>query len=323
MAVHLISFVGTTDILLAPEGKGPILTAVKELKPDSVTLIVTETGSRAPKRPSRFMEESSKVVAAIESAFPRVSVRRWPMAIADPTDHNALYPKLRSIARDVSGEHPEVAAAISSGTPAMQVCWILLAESGEVALKLYRTSDPDISDVVIRPVTLEVGLPRIIGLEQQNRKLVRRTNSLEKVVFKPVRVNVSHGTIHVGEVELKLSRRQYTYYRYFLAQAEANQGAVDSGLSIRDGKIPKDFVNAILRYDEETWPHEPDMDMMILRKSADLDITVFRSNLSKLNRKIDDALGDRSELYRVNFAGRAKLRTYSLLIPANKISIND
>lgn len=239
MPSHLISFVGTTDIHLAPEGKGPILTAIRELKPKSVTLIVTEAKSGASKKRTTFMEESSKVVSAIEGAFPKVHVQRWPMSLLDPTDHNEIYPKLRSIAREIVNEFPEVAVAISSGTPSMQVCWILLAESGEVALKLFRTSDPDISNHVIRPVKLEVGLPRIIGLEQQNQKLALRTSSLEKAAFKQIRVSVPNGTIHIGDVELNLSRRQYTYYRYFLTQAAEGTTSTDSGLSIRNGRIPK------------------------------------------------------------------------------------
>ena len=323
MTSHLVSFVGTTDIQLAHEGRGPVLTAIKELKPTSVTLIVTESKAGTSKKKSRFMEDSIRVVDAIENTFPKVSVQRWPIVLSDPTDHNEIYPKLRAIAREIATEFPEVAVAISSGTPSMQVCWILLAESGEVSLKLYRTSDPDISNVVIQPVKLEVGLPRIIGLEQQHQKLQRRTNSLEKVAFKQIRMSVPNGTIHVGAVELKLSRRQFTYYRYFLSQAAEHTGTADAGLSIRNGRIPKNFVEAIVSYDKETWPLEPDPDMLALRVGGELDVTVFRSNLSKLNRKISDALGDISALYSIQFMGRAKLRSYSLLVPASKIKIID
>lgn len=241
MNSHLISFVGTTDIHLAPEGRGPILTAIRELKPKSVTLIITEAKSGASRKRTSFMEDSGKVVSAIEGAFPKVHVQRWPMSLLDPADHNEIYPKLRSIARDIVNEFPEVAVAISSGTPSVQACWILLAESGEVALKQFRTSDPDMSNHVIRPVKLEVGLPRIIGLEQQNQMLARRASSLEKVAFKHVRVNVPTGTIHIGDVELNLCRRQYTFYRYFLTQSAEGATLNDSGLSIRNGRISKGF----------------------------------------------------------------------------------
>ena len=241
MNSHLISFDVTTDIHLAPEGRGPILTAIRELKPKSVTLSITEAKSGASRNRTSFMEDSGRVVYPIEGAFPKIHVQRWPMSLLDPADHYEIYPSLCSIARDIVNEFPEVAVAISSGTPSMQVSWTLLAESGEVALKLFRTSDQDISNHVIRLVKLEVGLPRFIGLEQQNQKLARSASSLEKAAFKQVRMNVSNGMIHIGDGELNLSRRQLTSCRYFLTQSAEGTTLTDSGLNIRNGRISKGF----------------------------------------------------------------------------------
>lgn len=329
--LHLVSFLGTTDVQLAASGSGPIVTAVRRLKPAFITLVVTESSGKPRDGDVDFMAASSTVKRLLEGLQydtsnegriqPAPVVYRRPMTLDDPTDHNEIYPKLRLICSDIVAEYTHVAAAISSGTPAMQVCWILLAESGEVPLTLYRTIDPNKSRVTLKPVKLDTHLPRILGLEKENTRLAQRTKSLEKVAYKPVRVDVQNGRVLVGDVDLNFSRRQFTYYRYFLDSVVEQQE--NAGLRIERDVIPDSFIDALIRYDKETWPREPDPDILRLQQDRFLDVGVVRSNLSKLNKKIVEALNNTAGLYKVDYVGRAKLRMYTVHVPADKIRYTD
>src|SRR5690606_27210426 len=75
----------------------------------------------------------------------KVEIVKLP--IKDVTDHNHIYSILKEFSdRLDKTERNKYTAAISSGTPAMQVCWILLSESGDFSdtnrLRLIKVKDP-------------------------------------------------------------------------------------------------------------------------------------------------------------------------------------
>ncbi len=312
--MHLISFLGTADGLLASDYKGPILTAVTNLKPDSITLIVTENATSDADYVLMFRD----VKKAIGFVAPEVTVKRVIMELQDPTDHNEIYPKLRKVLAGVTAAHSNVTAAISSGTPAMQVCWILLAESQEANIKLVRTTDPRHGKKTIHPVKLAVGLPRIQTLELENSHLV-------EVAIPSVVLNVAKGIVTIGDHIAMLSPRMFEYYRYFLEMKKSAGGNTDTMLKVRGAFVGGDFSKKIVEYHEESFPQKEDEEISKLKKHGNLDIesTVFRSTISKLNKRICEIMPDsRISFYlTVQAVGPKSARQYFVRIPASKISI--
>lgn len=313
LEMHLISFVGTTDGQLAPERKGPILTAVSELRPAEVTLIVTEGDNDR----IDYQAYAGAVKKAIASMNPDIKVRRVTMDLNDPADHNDIYPKLRAIVSKVSESGQPLVAAISSGTPSMQVCWILLAESGEATIKLIRTVDPALSKKTIRDVKLGIGLPRIQALEEEN-------SDLQAIAIPPVTLYIRKGILMIGKEIVNLSPRMFTYYRYFLERSIKSQNSADAMLEVRGVFVGGDFSTRIVAYHEESFPEKEDEDIhMMSKKNLDFESSVFRSTISKLNKRITDTVKDpRVHRYLVVRAeGPKSARQYFVTLPPSKISI--
>ncbi len=311
--MHLISFVGTTDGLLASEGKGPIITAVRELKPTEVTLIVTEGDNDR----NDYQAFAGIVKKAIIDVSASVKVRRVTMDLADPTDHNDIYPKLRSIVTTIAETSTELVGAISSGTPSMQVCWILLAESGEAPIKLIRTVDPQLSKRTVRDVSLGVGLPRIHALEQEN-------SDLQSIAIPHVTVHVQRGVIIIGETILNLSPRMFTYYRYFLERSLKSASA-NAMLVVRGVYVGSDFASKIVAFHYESFPEKEDVDIHTMKtKDLDIEASVFRSTISKLNKRITECIRDPriNRYFIVKAEGPKSARQYFLSLPPSKITIS-
>lgn len=312
--MHLLSFVGTTDGQLAPEGKGPILTAVSALKPSAVTLIVTEGDSDR----HDYQTGASAVKKAIAKIKPEIIVRRVTMDLNDPTDHNDIYPKLREIVTNTAAKADMLVAAISSGTPSMQVCWILLAESGEAAIRLVRTIDPSFTKQTCRDVKLGIGLPRIVALEEENAEL-------QEIALPQVTMNVSKGIVKIGDITVDFAPRMFTYYRYFLELAKDAKTADDAMLPVRGAFVITDFSKKIVAFHEKSFPHVLDEIKQGLKKNSEFEIlsTVFRSTISKLNARVVKAVKD-PRLHRyltIVHSGPKSARQYGIKLPAAKISI--
>ncbi len=311
--MHLISFVGTTDGQLAPEGKGPILTAVAELRPSDVTLIVTEGDNDR----IDYQAYAGAVKKAISSIAPNVKVRRVTMDLDDPTDHNDIYPKLRSIIAKIAESDQSLIGAISSGTPSMQVCWILLAESGEAKIRLVRTVDPKLSKKTVRDVVLGVGLPRIQALESENL-------DLQSIAIPQVTMHVKKGVLTIGDEIINLSPRMFAYYRYFLERAIKSLKSAEAMFVVRGVFVGGDFAKQIIAFSEESFPEKEDEDLHNMKaKNLDFETSVFRSTISKMNKRIMDAVPD-PRIHRyliVRAEGPKSARQYFVTIPPAKISI--
>lgn len=309
----LISFVGVTDARLAPDDKGPVLSAVQALQPGRVVLIATVT----PGSQHDLVEGASKVKKAIARVAAGVQTTITTMDLTDPTDHNDIYPQLRELVQPYCGPKADTVAAISSGTPSMQVCWILLAESGDASLRLIRTVEPELSTKVVREVKLGSGLPRITALEVENQEL-------RALVLPQVKLRVKHGTVHVGDALIKLSPTQFAYYRYFLERCKAGKKREDRWLRISQHIMSDEFTSRINAYQYESFPDAADSDPVRLKKQRpDIAVEVFRTTLSKLNKKIEDALQlpHLAKYYLISYEGPKNARHYGIDLDPTKIDL--
>jgi hypothetical protein len=313
----ILSFVGSNDAgKLIKQNDGAILTALTNQKFDEVILV----WNQASRRDVDFSTISKYLKKEILKRKLANKVTLVEQKIKDVTDHNEIYSSLK-IYTDQLLKHESLnyTAAISSGTPAMQVCWILLAESGDFSetnpLNLIKVRDPKFGITENIPVKIDTSLPRIIRLKEEIETL--------KDGFLPfIRMAVEKGEIFIGEQQIPLSPIEFCYYRYFLELVieEKSPGKISSL------ETSLQFVEKIYQYHEESFPV---MDLArdelrkLLKNKLGIAIATFRGNVSKLNRKIKSVLGDSNlaSYYEISSSGKRGAKFYGIQIPSKKIKI--
>lgn len=238
----------------------------------------------------------------------------------DVTDHNEIYNKLKKFTDSLdNSSNNSYTAAISSGTPAMQVAWILLAESGDFSIKnplrLIKTSDPRFGPSKNIPVKLDSGLPRIISLsneiEEIKRDLIPQAN-----------LSVNKGELRIGNTLIDLAPIEFCYYRYF-----AERVIEDKGLEKFSGfTVPIKFMQKIHRYHEESfydfYSGREELGNMI-KKEYEQGITTLRGNISKLNKKLTSVLNNKTiiDTFQIVAEGKRGAKFYGIKASENKLSI--
>ncbi|MBN1634829.1 MAG: hypothetical protein JW917_11740 [Ignavibacteria bacterium] len=309
----LISFIGTNDAgKLNYKNDGAVLTVLKNRKFDEVNLLWTSYY-----KPDINYDFISRYVKnEIENKKYAGKVRRHYFELDDVVDHNEIYPKLLSfLIKNFNPENVNITAAIASGTPAMQACWILIAESGEFPLELIRSNEPETGKPPISKVKLGAHLPKIKILQTENENLRRS-------LYPEVVINISKSEIHINNNLIKFSPLEFCYYRYFLNKILKN----DSDLKVQGYTMPREFCEMIIEYFEESYkPY--DINIRALKKKLSLfeNISVgnFRSTVSKLNKKIrKHPLPANLRLYyEITSTGPRFSKSYGLGIPKEKINL--
>lgn len=308
----LFSFVGITDINLVDELKGPALSAVRGLKPKNIILIATiGDGIR-----HNILGGAERLQKAIKKILPGVKVSIVTMDIDDPTDHNDIYPRLKEIVHAYAQLKQPLAAAISSGTPSMQVCWILLAESGEAKLSLYRTVEAELSDKLVHEVRLDAALPRIQALEKENQEL-------KQIAIPAVEMSIKKGHVKINGSIIDFSPIQFAYYRFFLERIRASKNGEDPRYRVSTMVLDDMFTNKVLEYRTESFPNYADSDGTYGRKrNPTTPVEQFRSHLSKLNAKISEVVDEHlAHYYVVDGIGPRQAKSYGLKLDHSKVKI--
>jgi len=135
----LLSFTGYHDpfaetALEGDESTGPILTALSVRPFDAACLLVTP----------KLRERSELTREAIHQRHPAIEVALLETPLADPTNHRGILRQLRQHFRRIHQKHPEAdfSISISSGSPHMHACWLLLVASGEIPAVIFQTTPP-------------------------------------------------------------------------------------------------------------------------------------------------------------------------------------
>ena len=114
---------------------GPILTVVAERSFGRVYLFTTPKAA----------EISEKTATAISERHPGVTVQILEVPLKDPTNYLGILRQIRSHFKKLNAAHPDAAYSISvsSGTPHMHACWLLLAASGEIPATILQSTPPE------------------------------------------------------------------------------------------------------------------------------------------------------------------------------------
>jgi DNA-binding NtrC family response regulator len=136
----LLTFTGFHDpfapsAATGEERAGPILTVLAERAFGQVYLFTTPKAA----------EISEKTATAISERHPGVKVDILEVPLKDPTNYLGILRQLRSHFKKLNVAHPdaEYAISVSSGTPHMHACWLLLAASGEIPATILQSTPPE------------------------------------------------------------------------------------------------------------------------------------------------------------------------------------
>ena len=114
---------------------GPILTVVAERTFDRVYLFSTPKAA----------EISLKTAEAITERHAGMTTTILEVPLKDPTNYLGILRQLRSHFKTLNAAHPDAdySISVSSGTPHMHACWLLLAASGEIPATILQSTPPE------------------------------------------------------------------------------------------------------------------------------------------------------------------------------------
>ena len=314
----LISFVGTNDSgKLAGKSDGAVLTALTNQKFDEAILLWTKTNTKEI--------DYGKVAGYLRDEIKKRKLTKKTtlseLPIKNVTDHNQIYLALKNFTDSLPKEYIIYTAAISSGTPAMQVCWILLAESGDFSetskLNLVQVRDPKFGKSENLPVKIDTALPRIVRLKEE-------VDNLKKDLIPSADITFEKPGLKIGNTQIPLSPIELCYYIYFVERVISGFGEEKfSGLT-----APDHFLERIIQLHEDLYPalDSNRMDLINLKKKGiGLSISTFRGNISKMNKKIRKAVNNESisSNYEVSATGGRGYKFYGIRADKDKLVINE
>lgn len=313
----LLSFVGTNDGgELLGKAEGAILTALRNEKFDELILLWNEAkvGETSYSKIVEYITKSAKKSKIVKS------VSNYQLKLSDITDHNEIYHALNKFTDSLpKSDSIKYTAAISSGTPSMQVCWILLAESGdfseEYPLRLLKIKDPKFGKTGNIEVKLDTSLPKILRLKNE-------LDSIKKDLIPQAVVNIERGILSIGENQINLSPIEFCHYRYFAERVIQGLGDEKfSGIS-----VSLSFMESIYSFHEESFPgldlNREDLRKMI-KSGNELGITTFRGNISKINRKLSEVLESPTLIsnFQISITGIRGAKFYGIKTDPSKLRI--
>jgi len=315
----LLSFVGTNDAgKLKGPNDGAVLSALTNQKFDEIILLWNKSGNKE----IDYLSISNYLNDEIKKRKLAKLTGVVELPIKDVTDHNQIYPALKEFTDKLEKtEDRNYTAAISSGTPAMQVCWILLSESGDFSesnkLNLIKVKDPKFGASENVPVKIDTALPKIIRLKEE-------VEILKKDLIPGATLTITKPGLKIGDIKIILSPMELTYYKYFAERVIAEKGDEKfSGFNASNS-----FLDRIIEIHEELFPalDSNRMELTIIRKkNIGLSIYTFRGNVSKLNKKIKNTLQNDtiSNTFKISSEGGRGAKFYGIKAGSNKLKIID
>ena len=148
---HSLAFKIHTHLGLVGEEEqlGPVLSLVRARSFDRIILFSTP----------RTEKNTVATTEALHLSHPKISVEVRDFPVEDPTDYVAILKGLRAHINEICESTPKANyyVSVSSGTPQMHACWILLAACGEIPAHILNVR-PERFVSKNRPLVFEVDL---------------------------------------------------------------------------------------------------------------------------------------------------------------------
>lgn len=134
MEKALVSFIGNHDPY-ADEKKrlGPILSILKSRKFDALFLLFNS---------DKYWDKVFETQAFCNKHFPMMKVEMRLAESINPIDYNLVYPSMYKVISRIVKDNPKTKFTISitSGTPTMHSCWILLVQGKVINAEIIQVS---------------------------------------------------------------------------------------------------------------------------------------------------------------------------------------
>lgn len=136
----LLTFTGAHDpfapsALSGEMNAGPVLTIAEAHAFDHVYLFATP----------RMADQTRATATELKRRLPRTGIHLCDTPLKDPTNYLGILRQLRTHFRKIHSAHPAAAffIGVSSGTPHMHACWLMLAASGEIPATILQSIPPE------------------------------------------------------------------------------------------------------------------------------------------------------------------------------------
>ncbi len=282
MKKALLTFVGAQDPINKRGIDGPVLTLLEHLRFDAIHLLYTVDDRRAG---VFFGKNALDLQNSIQKKYLDTSVFSHLFDCRNPVDHNDVYLHLMEFCHTLPREGLRYTAAIASGTPTMQACWILLAESGDFPVTLVRANDPTYIGPRISVVKLGAFLPRVHRLEKERKAQKKKYEDL----LPTLTIDTSAPSVAIGETEVTLSPILFGCYLFFAVRAHRGLGAE----KIQPTGTTHAVLKEMLDYCVTSYPDARDSltEKMkrAVRANEGMKIETLRSYISRINNAIQRA----------------------------------
>lgn len=139
----LVTFIGNNDCLLGEGKEGAIISILKQRAFDLLYIMYNDT---------RYLQHASDILLYCRKKFPHLTVRYQEAESLNPIDYNLVYPSMvsaiKSILKEEGTKDVDYTISLTSGTPTMHSCWILIVKGGIIDARLIQSSREDgIQDV--------------------------------------------------------------------------------------------------------------------------------------------------------------------------------
>ncbi len=139
----LLSAVGLHDPLGSDGSEGPIMGAVRELKPDILFLFPTRR--QVNEKLTSTEENSRATTEKLGKSYGNLKIYERTLNLPDPTDYGRiiglLTAEIEEIKAQYSGSATEYSVSITSGTPQLQSAFLVLLGSNRLKAKAYQVVD--------------------------------------------------------------------------------------------------------------------------------------------------------------------------------------
>lgn len=178
----LISFIGNNDCFLREGKEGAIISILKERAFDFLCILYND---------NRYLQHASDILLYCKKKFPDLTVRYQEAESLNPIDYNVVYPSMvsavKSIQKEEGTKDVEYTISLTSGTPTMHSCWILIVMGGIIDAKLIQSSREE----GIQDVNFSLDDFPQISSEKKVKIELTKTNRENKLLRKQLRDNYS------------------------------------------------------------------------------------------------------------------------------------
>jgi len=131
----LLSFIGNNDCLLSQGKEGAIISILKEREFDVLYVLYNDNS---------YLKYASEILLFCKKHYPKLLVRYQEAISINPINYNIVYPAMVSAVNSILAEQgvkdTEYTISLTSGTPTMHSCWILIVLGGIIKAKLIQAS---------------------------------------------------------------------------------------------------------------------------------------------------------------------------------------